>query len=243
MINHDPIHILIPLEVMALATGLLVYGFLGFAAEKGSRSRMLILAIFLGHLFVSATPALTAFYSSNPLKGRFVVAGIVSFFTTLSFLLTGFSNRFRRIVSRIPSSCIVAAHSLRIVPGVVLLALFEMGLLPATFALGAGYGDIISGVLALPVAWMLAMRFEMAQKHALIWNSIGLFDLIFAIGVGGSTVAPNTIEVAARGGSIGFINWFLFLPTFPVPLWISTHIVLYWSILKGQYSEAEQKCS
>ena len=90
------------------------------------------------------------------LKGRFVVAGVVFFFTTLSSLLISISKTFRRIVSHIPPSWIVAAHALRIIPGVVILTLFEMGLLPATFALGAGYGDIISGVMALPVAWMLA---------------------------------------------------------------------------------------
>ncbi|NEP18741.1 MAG: hypothetical protein F6J97_17880 [Leptolyngbya sp. SIO4C1] len=226
MITHIPVHVLSILEVTALVTGLLLYGFLWVAANK--KTGLLLFA--MGHLAIAAAPILAAFYSQNPAKGGAVVAVVISFVIICSLLLLSLSQAFRQLVARVSPSWLIATHGLRIIPGIVILSLFEMGLLPATFALGAGYGDILAGTLALPTAWLMAAGSKQARPLALIWNSIGLLDLLYATGVGAAVVTPHTVDIAASGGPIGFLDWFLFLPTFPVSLWIASHLVLYWMI-------------
>ena len=68
------------------------------------------------------------------------------------------------------------------VAGGFFLLLAAEGRLAGPFPYSAGWGDIITGALALPVAW-LALR---GQGKALIWawNAFGMLDLVAALAFG-----------------------------------------------------------
>ena len=57
----------------------------------------------------------------------------------------------------IPLPALVAAHAVRVL-GIFFLILHAQGRLPAPFAPTAGWGDIVIGATALPVAWLVAAR-------------------------------------------------------------------------------------
>jgi hypothetical protein len=67
------------------------------------------------------------------------------------------SPTFRQLVRAIPETWLVGIHTIR-VAGFLFLALMDMGLLPAEFALSASYGDMIVGLLALAMVYLLAKR-------------------------------------------------------------------------------------
>lgn len=68
--------------------------------------------------------------------------------------------------------------------GVSFLVLHTQGRLPASFALTAGWGDIAIGVTAPLVAWLIATRGTQARRPLLMWNTLGLLDLIVAVTLG-----------------------------------------------------------
>jgi hypothetical protein len=84
----------------------------------------------------------------------------------------------------------------------------------------AGWGDIIVAVLALVV--VVAMRTRFAKTLLLIWNTIGLIDIIFVV------------FSALR---FGLKDWqsmhalrelpLSLLPTFLVPLIIASHVLIF----------------
>jgi len=70
-------------------------------------------------------------------------------------------------------------HLTRLLAGFYFLLLCERGQLPCAFARPAGWGDIIVAFLALVVVVLMWTPF--AKALLLIWNSIGLIDIIFVV--------------------------------------------------------------
>ena len=115
---------------------------------------------------------------------------------------------------------LVLFHLLRLVAGVYFLVLCQRATLPCAFAMRAGWGDIIVSILTLAV--VAVMRTEFAKTLLLIWNTIGLLDIIFVV------------FSALR---FGLTDWqsmqalrelpLSLLPTFLVPLIIASHVLIF----------------
>ena len=115
---------------------------------------------------------------------------------------------------------LVLFHVTRLFAGAYFLVLCQRGQLPCGFAGPAGWGDIFVAVLALALAG--AMRAEFAKMLLLIWNTIGLIDIIFVV------------FSALR---FGLKDWqsmhalrelpLSLLPTFLVPIIIASHVLIF----------------
>src|SRR6266496_3401423 len=71
---------------------------------------------------------------------------------------------------------LVLFHVTRLFAGAYFLVLCQRGELPCGFARPAGWGDIIVAVLALAV--VSATRTRFAKMLLLVWNMLGLIDII-----------------------------------------------------------------
>ncbi len=125
---------------------------------------------------------------------------------------------FRQIVRAIPETWLVGIQAIR-VAGFLFLALMDMRLLPAEFALPAGYGDVTVGLLAL---------------GAIGWNALGLLDLVSALTTGIIYIGPFAAQVAASGGSPLYLNYVLIIPSFGVPLFALLHVYSLFQILSAR---------
>jgi len=115
---------------------------------------------------------------------------------------------------------LVLFHLTRLFAGVYFLVLCQHGELPCGFARPAGWGDIIVAVLALAV--VSATRTRFAKMLLLVWNMLGLIDIIFVV------------FSALR---FGLKDWqsmhalrelpLSLLPTFLVPLIIASHVLIF----------------
>ncbi len=107
-------------------------------------------------------------------------------------------------------------HALRIYFGLVILAGAALGLLPWTFALAAGLGDLAVGLVG---AVLRASAWHGARHPALAWafTLIGMADLLNAGRLGATVVVPWLLERQLPG-------FLLLLPLFGVPLLLSTHV-------------------
>ena len=139
--------------VLTAAAAFVVWTF--SAALPGPRPRRIKLATALVAWFavivaLGATRVLAPETLGTPAVGLVVVLPVVAF-AILGTRIAG----WREALMAIPLPALVAAHAVRVL-GIFFLILHAQGRLPAPFAPIAGWGDIIIGATALPVAWMAA---------------------------------------------------------------------------------------
>lgn len=158
----------------------------------------------------------------------FLVGGLL-----IGLLPLALSPTFRQIVRAIPPSWLIGVHAIR-VGGFLFLALLDMRLLPASFALPAGYGDIAVGLLALALVYALARRAPYARALTIGWNGLGLLDFAIALAMGFSVVGAFAGQVAAAGVAPGYLNYVGIVPSFGVPIYILLHIYSVYQIVGTQ---------
>ncbi len=142
------------------------------------------------------------------------------------------SPALRRALGAVPLSLLVGVNVIRTF-GVIFLLLYAAGRLPAPFAPVAGWGDIIVGVAAVPVAWLVSRWGARAHPVVLVWTALGLADLIAAVGLGvTSSPGPLQLIAAEPGADIMTTLPWLLVPAFLVPLLASTHLAVFYRLLR-----------
>lgn len=106
-------------------------------------------------------------------------------YTTIPLLLIYFgyvfrTKLFRALLKNASLDSLIRIHLFRFV-GVFFLINLYYEALPQRFALIAGIGDILTATLAIWVAREVAQRTRRSYRLALIWNIIGLWDIISVI--------------------------------------------------------------
>jgi hypothetical protein len=135
------------------------------------------------------------------------------------------SPRARAAALAIPQPWVVGVQTLRLV-GVVFLVLLGRGVLPAPFALPAGWGDLAVGGAAPLVAWAVSRRTPWSAPAAKAWNVLGLLDLAVAVGVGALS-AEGSARLFASGPSTDAMARLplSLVPAFGVPIFVLLHVV------------------
>ena len=149
----------------------------------------------------------------------------LSFFVIFSAvgLAAAISPIFREAALSIPQDRLIGVQFVR-VGGSIFLTLLDMRLLPAQFALPAGYGDILVGLTAPIVVWALNHHKPYARQLALAWNALGMLDFAVALGTGIAFIGPYVRQLARTGHSIAYLDYVLMIPGFAVPILTLLHI-------------------
>lgn len=108
--------------------------------------------------------------------------------------------------------------------GVTFIGLWAVDRLPGEFALAAGWGDIIVGVVAIPVALMAATGHHASPITLRAWNLFGVTDLIVAVAMGFLT-SPGPYQLLALDRPNLLISAYplVMVPIFAVPLSFILH--------------------
>jgi len=108
--------------------------------------------------------------------------------------------------------------------GAVFLVRWASGALPGAFALPAGIGDVLVGILALPVALWLRSGASGGSTAAAVWNVLGIADLAVALTLGFLS-SPTPFQIIALDHPNRNIATYplVMIPTFAVPLSILLH--------------------
>lgn len=219
----------------------IVVAFLSFALARTLPGRLTVAGVlaawFALVLAIGATGAL------DPARGLGVpglgltvalpVAALAGAFFTLSPI--------RDAMLAIPLPALVAVNALRVL-GVIFVILHAAGELPAPFAPSAGWGDIFVGVTALPVAWSMLRFGARARPLALLWNTIGIADLINAVALGALS-APGPLQVFAGPPTSAAMTTLplLIIPGFLVPSLMFIHIVVFYRLAKEAAAPARPR--
>ncbi len=102
---------------------------------------------------------------------------------------------------------------------------------PGIFALPAGIGDVLTGVLAIPAAIYVARQGRYWRGVAIAWNALGIADLINALAIGFMT-GPGPLHVLAldHPNLVASTYPTVLTPFFAVPLSLVLHGLSLWQL-------------
>jgi hypothetical protein len=135
------------------------------------------------------------------------------------------SETLNRIIDAVPQSWLIGVQIYRTL-GLVFLTLLMAGMLPAAFALPAGIGDMLVGVLAPVVAILYARGVVGRERLVRAWNRSGILDLVVAIGTGFLT-SPSPVQLLSFEAPNELISAFplVMVPVFAVPVSVLLHLM------------------
>jgi uncharacterized protein (DUF302 family) len=127
----------------------------------------------------------------------------------------------------------IAIQTYRIVGAFFLVEAWQ-GRLPLAFALPAGSGDVLVGLLAPWVAWRLGGKKPYANMIAVAWNILGIVDLVCAISLG-VLHAPTSLGVLANGITTRAVTQYplCLIPCWVVPISLMLHFRSLEGLLQG----------
>ncbi len=167
-------------------------------------------------LGVFASESKPSFHAPLPL-GLAVILPIAVFLAWI-----GVSHGFRQFVLSVNVRTLTTIQAWRL-GGFVFLVLYAHGILPGAFALPAGWGDMAIGATAPLVATYLAR--ESRRTSFLLWQGLGMLDLVMAVSLGVLNSAP--LRIFGQGVTTEAMSTLPLsvIPTFAVPLLMIFHLI------------------
>jgi len=152
-----------------------------------------------------------------------VIAGIVWIMTALALLACWKVPTLQGWARTVELRWLVLLHLARFV-GFYFFLLCSRGELPFAFAAPAGWGDIVVAALAV---LLLALSGARNWNMLVIWNTIGLTDILFVV------LTALRLGLEDWRSMHALREWPLsLLPTFLVPLIIVSHVLIFWRASK-----------
>src|SRR5262245_27600378 len=153
---------------------------------------------------------------------------VVGLFVAVPLLAAALATAWpaaRQAMLSIPMAAMVALNIVRVF-AVLFLLLAAEGRLSGPFPYSAAWGDIITGVVAVPVLWLL----KVAARHTTAigaWHLFGTADLVLAIAFGITSSEGSPLQIFPGPGSdaMQYVPW-SFVPTVLVPLWLILHAII-----------------
>jgi len=167
---------------------------------------------------------------------------VVGLFVAVPLLAAGFATawpRAREALLSIPMPVMVALNVVRIF-AVLFLALAAERRLTSPFPYSAAWGDIITGVVAVPVLWLLKDNAGGRHTTAIgAWNLFGAADLALAIAFGITSAEGSPLQVFPAPGSQAMQHapW-SFVPTVLVPIWLILHAIIAVQLRRAKVGQA-----
>ncbi|MEY3989615.1 MAG: hypothetical protein RI985_696 [Chloroflexota bacterium] len=180
-------------------------------------------------LGVALTASLIGFFRQPTQFGADDLLGFALFGSLMTIPVIGFwlgmrwNMTFRQMIAAIPTWWMVALQLYRI-GGVVFVGFVVSGHVPYLWGMSTGIGDVLVGVMAVPVAWGLARCTAWAPRVAIGWNVLGLADIgnsvvyVFLVFFGVINVHPAPVLIGMHPLAL--------IALFQVPLAIITHGVV-----------------
>lgn len=135
--------------------------------------------------------------------------------------------KVRATLLAIPMPLLIGLNTLRVL-GVLFLLLAAAGRLSGPFPYSAGWGDIITGAFAIPLALRVARSQKLPVAAVRLWSIFGALDLIAAVGLGISSAAGSPLQLIHAGVGSQAMQYlpFCLVPTVLVPFYLITHAII-----------------
>jgi hypothetical protein len=215
----DFVGIIVTAALMVLAVSAVVAFIEASPAAKLTTATLA--GIWIGFAAAAASAGLMAIARPFPVIGLFVAAPLAAAAVAAAW------PSVRVAMLSLPMPLMIGLNTGRIF-AVLFLLLAAEGRLAGPFPYSAGWGDIITAVFALPVAW-LAKNAARSPNAIAAWNLFGAADLVVAVmlGVMSGQESPLRVFTAPPGSdAMQYVPW-SFVPTVLVPFWLILHAIIW----------------
>src|SRR4029453_17182292 len=173
-----------------------------------------VIGVWIGLAAAAAEAGWLTLSRPVPVVGLFVVVPL------LAAALAAAWPAAREAMLSIPMPVMVALNIVRVF-AVLFLMLAADGRLTGPFPYSAAWGDIITGIVAVPVLWLLKEGGARYSAAIAAWNLFGAADLVLAIAFGIASAEGSPLQLFPGPGSEAMQHapW-SFVPTVLVPIWL-----------------------
>ena len=166
---------------------------------------------------------------------------VVGLFVAVPLLAAAIATTWpaaRKAMLSIPTPVMVALNIVRVF-AVLFLMLAAEGRLTGPFPYSAAWGDIITGVVAVPVLWLLKDGGARYNTAIAAWNLFGAADLVLAIAFGVTSAEGSPLQLFPGPGSEAMQHapW-SFVPTVLVPIWLILHAIIAAQLRRAKLGQA-----
>lgn len=148
----------------------------GITPQKAKQIQIGIIIFYLVYLAYVSVLSLKGVFDVNSLPPKVMVWAGMPLLLIL-FVFIGTTGLYKKILRAIKLESLIALHIFRLL-GVFFILIYGYHLLPAKFAFSAGLGDIMTAILAVPVARMVAKEHPWRKTAVIAWNIFGIMDII-----------------------------------------------------------------
>ena len=148
----------------------------GMTAGKARNIQYGVFGFYIAYLAYVSILSLKGVFDNNSIPPSVMVFCAIPLMIIL-FGIIGNTQLFKKLLRSITLESLVAIHMFRLV-GVFFIILYSYRLLPTEFAFSAGMGDIITAVLAFPVARMVLKGKSWSIPAVYAWNILGIMDIL-----------------------------------------------------------------
>lgn len=147
----------------------------------------LFIVLWSGSMFYLSA---IGFFASSKLPtgpmatGSYVLIGLLAY-----YLLPP----FKKYILSIPLRWLIFPQIFRILGGIFIFVTLD-GFLPRYWGYTVGFGDFLTGVLAIPVLWSVINSTKNWRKYVIFWSIFGLTDIVHAIVVA-TIMTPSPFQI------------------------------------------------
>jgi hypothetical protein len=191
-----------------------------------------VIGVWIGLAAAAAEAGWLTISQPVPVVGLFVVVPL------LATVLAAAWPAAREAMLSIPMPVMVALNIVRVF-AVLFLLLAAEGRLTGPFPYSAAWGDIITGIVAIPVLLLLNDGGARYNTAIAAWNLFGIADLVLAIGFGITSAQGSPLQLFPGPGSEAMQHapW-SFVPTVLVPIWLILHAIIAVRLRRAKLGEA-----
>jgi hypothetical protein len=194
-----------------------------YAIYRASNRSRLVLYVSLTWIVVQGLITGRGFYlETDAFPPRFVLLPL----PPLILIITLFSTKSgRSFIDGLDQKWLTLLHIVRIPVELVLLSMFISGLVPRVMTFEGSNFDIVSGISALPIYYLVFNLKKGGRKLLLAWNVICLL-LLFNIVITAVLSAPTPFQkFGFEQPNVGILHFpFSWLPGYIVPVVLLAHL-------------------
>jgi hypothetical protein len=234
MIEDVPAYV----SIVFILTTFLTAGFLVYSIRRpdteSAPARIVLFALPFWMIF-TAVLALGGFFQTvDSFPPRVFSVGVLP---VLLFVLTYFVFFRKTFIERLNLKTLTLLHVVRVPVEIVLLCLFQSGVVPQIMTFEGRNLDILSGISA-PLIYYLAFRGGKVHKGLLIVWHIAALGLLFNIVIIAALSIPSPMQrLGLDQPNVGVMYFpYIWLPAIVVTAVLFSHLAALWMLFKSNSS-------
>jgi len=196
----------------------------GINTGKSRNIQLGIVGFYMAYLVYVSILSLKGVLDSKSIPPTIMVVAAIPLIILL-FGLIGNTRPFKKLLRSITLESLITIHVFRVL-GVFFILLYLYHLLPARFAFSAGMGDIITALLALPVAKMVSKGKSWSIPIVYAWNILGIADIVTLLVIA-TIEGKNSIITGGPGIREMTIFPFVWFPAFAPATILFLHTLVF----------------